>query len=269
MDPYLIISDIDGTLAIDHQHVTPYTVDVLQQLMGLGHQFYVASGRMYNLAQSIANQVGETAKIIASNGAVYDFHGTRVHHLLGEAALRTTAAVSLANGVTPVYFTDDAVYHLPDPPESIVAGLQIFAPAENNIAVHEVADVDELVSHAGEITNGLALNFTEPEALAKTMMALAASNQLHVSASDPTNIELIPQHVDKAVAIKELQTKTGIPASRTIVFGDGMNDLRMLQSAGVSVAMGNAVDAVKEAARFVTGTNKEDGLAHFLTEFFK
>ena len=46
-----------------------------------------------------------------------------------------------------------------------------------------------------------------------------------------------------------------------MAFGDGLNDISMIESAGVGVAMGNAVDEVRRVADIVTATNDEDGVA--------
>ena len=56
----------------------------------------------------------------------------------------------------------------------------------------------------------------------------------------------------------------GITMAQTIAFGDGGNDVNMLQMAGVGVAMGNASDAVKAFAGHATLSNEEDGVADFL-----
>ena len=56
----------------------------------------------------------------------------------------------------------------------------------------------------------------------------------------------------------------GIDSSEVIAFGDAENDLEMIQFAGHGVAMGNACDALKDAADEVTLTNNEDGIAHAL-----
>ncbi|WP_461213786.1 HAD family hydrolase [Lacticaseibacillus sp. GG6-2] len=268
MDKYLIISDIDGTLSYDHQHVSAKTATVLQQLLDAGHEFYAATGRMYNLAKLMTDQVDARAEIIASNGAVYDFNGSRVHHLMGKPALQATETAASAQGLVAVYFTDDTVYYTQTPSQSVIDTLMSFANDAAHIKVEQVFDQAGLLRHTEEITNGIIFSPNDPEALAKTMMTLAATNAMHLSASDATNIELIPKHVDKSTAISELQAKTGIPASRTIVFGDGLNDLGMLQAAGVSVAMGNAVPEVAAAARFQTLSNTEDGIAHFLSRYF-
>ena len=56
----------------------------------------------------------------------------------------------------------------------------------------------------------------------------------------------------------------GIPLERAVAFGDERNDCSMLAAAGLGVAMGNAAPETKAAARLVTGTNQEDGVARTL-----
>lgn len=269
MQPHLIISDIDGTLAVDHTKVTAPTVKVLNQLMAAGHQFYVASGRMYALAEFISSQVSPEAQIIASNGAVYDFNGHREHHLLGEEALTQIEQVTAKYELPAFYFSDNQVFYTKTPPKFIEKALMSFSPDQDVVTTVQLPDLPSLLAHEQEITNGFVLSPHDPAGLAHTMVELGATNLLHLSASNHDNIELIPKNVDKSTAIKELQEKTGIPASRTIVFGDGMNDIGMLQAAGISVAMANAVPEVSAAARFMTNANTEDGVARFLQNYFK
>lgn len=268
MAQYLIVSDVDGTLAYDSTTISARTSQVINQLLDAGHLFYLATGRMYALAAAMAEQIGPRAEIISANGAAYEFSGQKTHHLLGSKALAAIEAAAASNGLTAVYFTDTAVYYVTTPPPAIEQMLYSFAPKDVTIDVTQLPDIAALQTHSDEITNGIIFSLSDPEALANTREQLAAQSLLHLSASDPTNIELIPKHVDKANAILELQAKTGIPKDRTIAFGDGLNDLGMLKAAGISVAMGNAVPEVKAVAKYVTETNKEDGLAQFLLRFF-
>ncbi|WP_203623922.1 MULTISPECIES: HAD family hydrolase [unclassified Lacticaseibacillus] len=269
MTPYLIVSDVDGTLAIDNTTITARTSAVINQLLDRGHQFYLATGRMHALAENMAKQIGPRAEIIASNGASYDAPGGRVHHLLGAKALAAIEAATTKHGLTGVYYTDDAVYYVSDPDPVLKQYMYSFAPKDLAMAVTQLPDVSALVAHAGEIINGNVFSLHDHGELAAVRAELAQQDLLHLSASFTNNIELIPKHVDKANAVAELQEKLAIPADHTIAFGDGQNDIGMLQSAGISVAMGNAVPAVKAAAKYETGPNTEDGLANFLADYFK
>lgn len=268
MQPHLIISDIDGTLAVNHTTVTDITVKRLNQLMSQGHQFYVASGRMYALAEAIATQVSDQAQVIAANGAVYDFHGARTHHRLGASALEVIEQAAADHQVTVVYFGDDTVYYTKEPSRAVTRMLSHYTDPRSGLKVEQVYDVDGLLAKQAVINNGFVVSPGLFKSLAGFKQQVAKSDLVHLSSSGKDNVELIPQGVDKATALVQLQEKTGIPAERTIVFGDGENDIGMMQVAGVSVAMGNAVPAVKRIASAVTDSNVNDGVARFLADYF-
>lgn len=268
MAPHLIITDIDGTLAYDHQHVSPRTIAALNACMDDGHRFLVATGRMYALARVIADQVGPRAGVIGANGAVYDFAGERVHHLLGEPALRAVNEITESHGLTAFYFTDDTVYYTKTPPTFVADALRVFDKGLT-VEVKSAGSIDNLVACADQITNGIVISPRDSFGLKRSMAELDSLGLLHLSASNSDNMELIPKDIDKATAVQELQRLTGIPAERTIVFGDGMNDRGMMRVADISVAMGNAVPAVKRIAKYETASNTEDGIALFLEEYFE
>ncbi|HMI90235.1 MAG TPA: HAD family hydrolase, partial [Polyangiales bacterium] len=72
----------------------------------------------------------------------------------------------------------------------------------------------------------------------------------------------------KAECFRVLQARFGIPGTRVVAVGDAGNDLPMLSGAGLGVAMGNATDAAKRAARRVIGDNCSDALALLIEELF-
>jgi Cof subfamily protein (haloacid dehalogenase superfamily) len=80
-------------------------------------------------------------------------------------------------------------------------------------------------------------------------------------------IELNSVDASKGNALCTLCKKLGISMENVLAIGDNENDISMLQAAGISVAMENAEDDVKQAAKFVAGHNEEDGAAHFLEEW--
>jgi hydroxymethylpyrimidine pyrophosphatase-like HAD family hydrolase len=74
-------------------------------------------------------------------------------------------------------------------------------------------------------------------------------------------LEVLPIGVDKAKALMKLAKTLGLELSQVAAIGDGLNDVEMLREAGLGIAMGNASDAVKSEADWVTGTNDEEGVA--------
>lgn len=80
-------------------------------------------------------------------------------------------------------------------------------------------------------------------------------------------LEIFSAGTSKAAAIKEIARNAG--ADRIVCFGDNINDLPMMKAADVAVAVGNAVDEVKDAADIVIGLNSQDSVAAFITDDFQ
>lgn len=85
---------------------------------------------------------------------------------------------------------------------------------------------------------------------------------------NPFGIDIMPENITKAEAIKVLTKELNINVSKTIAFGDGMNDIEMFDVVGYKVAMGNAVQELKAMADMITDTNNESGVAVALNKIF-
>ena len=90
---------------------------------------------------------------------------------------------------------------------------------------------------------------------------------LAVSSSHPQNVEINQSGANKGQALQALASYLDIPIEKTFAFGDGLNDLSMIQEAGIGVAMANACEAVIEAADYVTASCDEDGVAKAVEKF--
>lgn len=80
----------------------------------------------------------------------------------------------------------------------------------------------------------------------------------------PGVVEMVPKGFTKGTGIIKTCELTGIDPSQTVAFGDSVNDLDMLRTAGVGVAMGNGTDAAKKASDYVTTAMEDDGIEHGL-----
>ncbi len=83
----------------------------------------------------------------------------------------------------------------------------------------------------------------------------------------PKGVDIIPVGEGKAAGIRATLEVYGLKREEIVAFGDGVNDLSMLALAGTSVAMGNAVQVVKDQADYVTDTVEEDGVSKALRHF--
>ena len=89
-------------------------------------------------------------------------------------------------------------------------------------------------------------------------------DELSIYRSAPFFVEIMAQGIDKAASLDRLVKHMGIKREEVMAFGDGYNDLSMIEYAGMGVSMANGVDEVKENADFVTLSNDEDGIAYAL-----
>ena len=97
---------------------------------------------------------------------------------------------------------------------------------------------------------------------------LEAFEGLYVTSSVPRYIEISHGSVCKRNALEWLAGKLDIPRQQIAAFGDGENDLEMIRYAGLGVAMGNAVELLKQAAVFIAPPCDKDGVACVLEQFF-
>ncbi|WBY49129.1 HAD family hydrolase [Latilactobacillus curvatus] len=248
MEPYLVFSNIDGTLVLDHQIVTPLTKRVIRTLQKRDVIFYIATGRMYNLGRVISRQINDDVRIVASNGAVFENGHQMNKHYLGKKALKAAYEACLADpNLSAHFFITDTAYYTQEIPRFVACdagNLLLNADIDNQL----VTDLEMLLNLSDQITNGIIIGRGHPESLAAAKQRLMDQAVMSLSSSGPDNIEMIPTGIDKATAIRQIQMIHGIDADHTIVFGDGQNDLGMLQSAKYSVAMDNALPEVKAAA---------------------
>ena len=92
-------------------------------------------------------------------------------------------------------------------------------------------------------------------------------DRLTVTNSKPTYLEMVNPQANKGAALAYLAEKLDIKQEEVMAIGDSNNDLDMIRYAGWGVAMGNAADKVKAAARFVTTRNDEDGVAEAVVKY--
>lgn len=96
---------------------------------------------------------------------------------------------------------------------------------------------------------------------------MLATGEFEISTSLGINFEITHVSADKGLALTSLCRHLGISVQEAVAFGDAGNDTPLITAAGVSVAMGNAINGLKEIAKHVTLTNEEDGVAAFLEEY--
>src|SRR5699024_9567724 len=96
---------------------------------------------------------------------------------------------------------------------------------------------------------------------------LSYHKELELTNSMPYNVEINPAGVNKAAALEKVCDWMGITMNNVMAAGDSLNDIKMIEQAGTGVAMGNAQEAIKKVADYVTDSNNQDGVANAIQRF--
>ena len=267
--PYSIIAlDLDGTLTNSEKNITPRTFDALMKAQLEGVRLVLASGRPTFGIAALANQL----QLADYGGYVLSYNGGRIIDWCEKTVIFSQV---VDQKLVPILYDFAEKAQLPIVtylPEAILASKNEgeYLAEEARINGMPVVVAQNFVEEAMQIAGGSTkfLIPGEPELLIQleSEMKAAHSEQMEVFRSAPFFLELPPKGIDKAQSLQRLLTHLGLERESLMAFGDGFNDLSMIQFAGQGVAMANAVEEVKSIADFVTTSNEEDGIAHALEQ---
>lgn len=265
--PYSIIAlDLDGTLTNSEKNITPRTFDALMKAQREGVRLVLASGRPTFGIAALANQL----QLADYGGYVLSYNGGRIIDWCEKTVIFSQV---VDQKLVPILYDFAEKAQLPIVtylPDAILASKNEgeYLAEEARINGMPVVVAQNFVEEAMQIAGGSTkfLIPGEPELLIQleSEMKAALSEQMEVFRSAPFFLELPPKGIDKAQSLQRLLTHLGLERESLMAFGDGFNDLSMIQFAGQGVAMANAVEEVKSIADFVTTSNEEDGIAHAL-----
>ncbi|RXT14678.1 Cof-type HAD-IIB family hydrolase [Ammoniphilus sp. CFH 90114] len=257
----LITIDVDDTLLNDDWKVTEATKESLKQAIEQGVTVTLATGRMYASAKQIAAQIDLNVPLIT-------YQGSLVKNLLdGEVLYERSVPPAIARFLYE--YAEKHNLHLQGYYDDKLVGL------EDNDKIKEyshMAKVPYIIEPVEEIlTKPLTklLFFEDPDVLDTHAEQLKQmiGQEVHITKSKPYFLEVLHKEGTKGDAVRFLAQHVGCDLSEVIAIGDSWNDHEMLEVAGLGVAMGNAVESLKQIANFITKTNNEDGVKYVIDRF--
>lgn len=270
-EKHLIALDLDGTLLTDEKTISPASRAIIQRLIEEGHVVVIATGRSNRLSILYYNELKLKTPLINSNGAVlhnpYDQSWGNYHlPLKHDTAMEIVETCYELNSKNILAAVHDAVYL--DAYDEMIA---------NFYGVNPKKEDDSFI--VGKVKDHLKENPTLMLLYPETKHVDTLTNRLneletevvdHRNWGEPFHvIEVMNKQMNKAEALRQVADYYGIPQQRIIAFGDGSNDLEMIDYAGVGVAMTNGLPQIKNVAKYITDTNENDGVANFLTNYFQ
>ena len=252
----LLISDVDGTLVRTDKSLSEATRQAVDRLRRAGIRFSIISARPTRGLRLPVDGLQITEPAAAFNGGtIVAADGTILRaSRLADATARTVLERLRRPGIDLWLFADDR--WLVEDPDGPLVPREVRAVGFDPERVENLADhavrVDKIVAASNDHALLAALEQEEGGALAGEARALR---------SQPYYLDVTAPQADKGEGVAALAEAMGVPLERVAVIGDAPNDLPMFARAGLAIAMGQAPDEVKAAARFVTAGNDSDGVA--------
>jgi Cof subfamily protein (haloacid dehalogenase superfamily) len=257
---WLVVSDIDGTLVRHDKSLASETVDAVRRVREAGVSFTLISARPPSGLASLIDELELDGPVGAFNGAtIFRPDGSIVEANRIEAAAARGIVATFDRLRIPVWLFADGRWmtrtrDMPHIADEIVATLQEPVVAEDLTGWTDRADKVQGVCDDGELL-----------ARAEAEISTAFGGQATIALSQTYYLDATAPHTDKGHGVRELAKAFGVPLDQVAVLGDMPNDLPMFRVAGLAVAMGQASEAVKAGAGYVTKSNEENGVAVFLT----
>jgi Cof subfamily protein (haloacid dehalogenase superfamily) len=262
----IIALDMDGTLLNSDHQISPRTKDVIAKARANGVNVVLSSGRPIAGIRSHL----ETLDILGDNDYVSHFNGAVVervgngevinYRIINGAAAKKVARIAQQIGVNVHAFSQKFGLITPKVSqytevEANINGIDIhvmdFEQLEDDHLIYKVMMIDEPALLSDAISQ-------LPKALYDEFMILQSA---------PYFLEFLNPESNKGAGIKMIAEHLKIPAEQVMCVGDAENDHHMIKFAGLGVAMGNATEATKKIADYITLTNDEDGVAYAIEKF--
>ncbi len=263
-----ICSDIDGTLLNSERSLSANLIAVVSSISP-EIPFFLASARMPAAMRHLLQDLNRPKEpLIAYNGAlVLDSEGKELESI--------TIPITLVQEIVHTALPEGL--HL-----SLFYGENWYTSVEDHWATREIQNTKvrptwksplEVLENWSATHNGahkvMCMGDPEKTALLYQTLIQRFGEQLHLYRSKDTYLEIAPKPISKATGLKKiLEHGYAIGLDEVVAFGDGYNDIDLLQQVGWGVAVANAFPEVKAVANEVTKHHKEDGVASTLARIF-
>ncbi len=271
-DVRLIALDLDGTLLNSAKELSPRNRTALARAAEKGVHIVPSTGRFFEGMPEFIRRLPFVRYAITINGAaVYDALEKRDIYAAEMPVSQATEIMAYLDTLPVIYdcYMDNWGWMT----ASMRDRAAEFAPNEHYVKMirelrRPVPELKAFLREKGRGVQKVQL-FTRDEALRQRLLRELEGNfpGIIVSSSVPRNIEINQEKANKGDAMLALARHLGIGQAQTAAFGDGLNDVPMLTTAGIGVAMANAPADIQALADRVTDSCDADGVAKTIEEW--
>ena len=274
---FLFISDLDGTLLLPDGSFPEESKKRLNRLISDGMQFTIATARNYDSAHPILKGLDIKFPVVLFNGVyLADFHsGEILEHtqFIDKTVIDSMLNLAKINKIEPFIYTfgnQHQVYYRNATNTGSTAYLNSLKKEDRG------RQVSEFVFQEDENISGFLLIGTL-ENLNPIYHGLKENHFEHLNLYFAEDVSMkgyywlqsFHQQANKGNMVERLVKRLNFPLSKTLVFGDYLNDLDMFRVARYSVAMENALPEVKESANKIIGHNSQGAVLDFLESIWE
>ena len=258
----LVVADIDGTLVTSRREITARVRRVVHEAQRRGVRVCLATGRTWRSGRRYIESLdADPPAILYNGGLIYDFAQDKVLYrrpMSKSQALRVIIALDAFPDLAAHFYVDDGIYVRWRTP------LVEATARQDHILPEAVGDFRTML-------RGQPMKFRilgpRPRLLALLRRIQRADGRGTYVFSARDSLEVLPPGSSKGVALRRMARLLRVPLRQVVAVGDELNDLTMIQVAGLGVAMGNAPRELRRIADYVAPSNDEDGLAHVIRKF--
>ena len=257
--------DLDGTLLDSQYQLREENCQTVQKLAGSGVIVVLASGRMHATILPFSRRMNLNDPIISYNGAMAkhvktgarshpENRGEVLHHIPIPCHLAKDIIEHCAKRNMHLNFYLDDVLYIRERNE----WSQLY-DGRTGATSHPVGDLHQFDGH--EPTKLQIVD--APQNIDSFLIEFKNifKEKLYITKTQPEYLEFMNPEVSKGRALIAIAERLGVSMAKVVAFGDGYNDISLMEVAGFRVAMENSVDEIKSCADYITGTNDEDGVA--------
>lgn len=268
MDIECCVCDLDGTLLNSAMALSDANISAIRKLQKSGVVVVLATGRNDLYVKDIAHQLGVSTPIISCNGGLVRWQDT------GEV-LYSNHLPSPTDGMIIEYclgkdydFTVssyDCIYYRKNSERvSVFHHYNAKVQPAFQVPLKEMAQADALP--LGRLLKLFIWKLNTSQ-IAEFSQLYNRDGALTIVSSEKNGLDIMAQCTSKGEALRFFTEKYDINLAKTMVFGDNYNDISMMELVGYPIAVANAEDQVKQAAKYVTLSNDEDGVAYAIRQY--
>ncbi|KEZ47353.1 Cof-type HAD-IIB family hydrolase [Metabacillus indicus] len=269
----LLALNIDGTLLRSNGRLEPSTREAVQYVQNKGVYVTLVTSRHFQMAKKLAKVLKINNLLVTHSGA---FVSDKVDRSLYENRISEEKTFNLVQ-VLETFDCNVRIVHERfslgnrKKVSSSILGKTLLSPKDPLFyPVQFVESLGENLRDEPLAAPKLDVYFSEAESCLEAENVLTnAFEGITVKVKNPSMLEITAKGVSKENGLRLLGQHLGIAQEEMVAIGDAEDDMNMIELAGLGVAMGNAPNAVKKAADWITRSNDDQGVAYMVKEHFR